>query len=308
MSKSAGFRAYQVNSLTVIMQLGEANAPALMDLFGYFYRFSSGLGNLLDRAELFVVSSDIKDQLVLALADLVTLVVSVAKHFHGLLLSSESVSVDIYSTFPGPIDSFRDRCEHASELIWRHQLMREGFDGDKGMPTTTYKVFFIPSNDNTTAVGINALKYWLQPEDPALAHVTESIASSAQEREEATCMWVKPHLTRFLNGEHQVLSIIGKPGSGKTVLSTVISDYVQHPAGGPRYTSILAPISQYLCSIFFPLYVLTIFVRWPDSHPHDPERRGQGDVVPNVYKAPWKRAAVSGSGRCLQPEPAYLRR
>jgi tetratricopeptide (TPR) repeat protein len=101
----------------------------------------------------------------------------------------------------------------------------------------------ISSNDNTTVVGINALKYWLQPEDPALAHVTESIAFSAQEREEATCMWVKPHLTRFLNGEQQVLSIIGKPGSGKTVLSTVISDYVQHPAGEPRYTSILAPIN-----------------------------------------------------------------
>lgn len=34
-----------------------------------------GLGSLLDRAELFIVSQSIKDQLVLALADLVTLVV-----------------------------------------------------------------------------------------------------------------------------------------------------------------------------------------------------------------------------------------
>ncbi|KAJ6051935.1 hypothetical protein N7460_002469 [Penicillium canescens] len=207
-----------------LLELGESNAPALMDLFGFFYRCSAGLGNLLDRAELFVVSPDIKDQLILALADLVTLVVCVATHFHRLLLSSESVSVDIYSTFPSPINSFRGRCEHASELMWRHQLTREGFNGDK-------------------AVGINTLKDWLQPEDPTLAHIIEAMAPSAQEREEGTCMWVKPFLTRFLKGEQQVLSIIGKPGSGKTVLSTVINDYLQHPVGGTKYTSILAPIN-----------------------------------------------------------------
>lgn len=84
----------------------------------------------------------------------------------------------------------------------------------------------------------------MQPEDPVLAHVTEAIAPSAQEREEATCMWVKSYLTRFLKGEQQVLSITGKPGCGKTVLSTVINDYLQHPIGGTRYTSILAPISE----------------------------------------------------------------
>lgn len=238
----------------MITQLGEPNAPALMDLFGYFYRFSSGLGNLLDRAELFVVSSDIKDQLVLALADLVTLVVSVATHFHRLLLSSESASVDIYSTFPGPIDSFRSRCEHASELIWRHELAREGIDGDKGNCIIKHSDL-VPSNGDYTAVGINALKDWLQPEDPALAHVTETFASSAQEREEATCMWIKPYLTRFLKGEKQVLSITGKSGSGKTVLSTVINDYLQHPAGGTKYTSIFAPISQYFCPHPFPLWI-----------------------------------------------------
>ncbi|KAI2747521.1 hypothetical protein DTO013E5_810 [Penicillium roqueforti] len=206
-----------------LLELGEENAPALMDLFGFFYRCSSGLGNLLDRAELFVVSSDIKDQLILALADLVTLVVCVATHFHRSLLASEWVSIDIYSTFPGPIDSFRGRCEHISDLMWRHQLIREGLEGDK-------------------AVGINTLKDWLQPEDPVVAHITEATAPSGQEREEATCTWVKPYLMRFLKGEKQVLSITSKSGSGKTVLSTVINDYLQYPVGGTRYMSILASI------------------------------------------------------------------
>ncbi|KAJ5158863.1 uncharacterized protein N7500_008514 [Penicillium coprophilum] len=216
-----------------LLELGEENASALMDLFGFFYRCSAGLGNLLDRAELFAASSDIKDQLILALADLVTLVVSVATHFHRSLLASESVSVDIYSSFPGPIDSFRARCEHIAELMWNHQLTREGLDDDN-------------------AVGINTLKDWLQPEDPVIAQVTEATAPSAQEREEATCMWVKPYLMRFLKGEQQVLSIIGKPGTGKTVLSTVINDYLQYSVGGARYTSILAPISGRIPAITTP--------------------------------------------------------
>ncbi|KAJ5513442.1 hypothetical protein N7463_002994 [Penicillium fimorum] len=207
-----------------LLELGVENASALMDLFGFFYRCSAGLGNLLDRAELFVVSSDIKDQLILALADLVTLVVCVATHFHRSLLASESVSVDVYSSFPGPIDNFRGRCEHISQLMWRHQLTREGLDGDK-------------------AVGIDALKDWLQPEDPVVTQINEATAPSAQEREEATCMWVKPYLIRFLKGEQQMLSITGKPGSGRTVLSTVINDYMQSAVGGTRYMSILAPIN-----------------------------------------------------------------
>lgn len=101
------------------------------------------LVDLLDRVELFSVSQDIKDQLVLALADLITLVVSVATHFHKSMrgLASESVYIDIYGTFPGPIDNFRTRCQHVSELMWRHQLDREGLGGDKGILNRYYRGF-----------------------------------------------------------------------------------------------------------------------------------------------------------------------
>ncbi|PWY66488.1 NACHT domain protein [Aspergillus sclerotioniger CBS 115572] len=207
-----------------LLEHGEQNAPALQDLFGFFYRCSVGLGNLLDRVELFTVSQDIKDQLVLALADLVTLVVGVASHFHRSLLTSESVSIDICSTFPGPIDSFRGRCEHVSELMWRHQLMREGLNGDK-------------------VTEIKTIRDWLEPEDPVLANITETTAHFAQEREESTCLWATQYLTRFLKGQQQILSFVGKPGSGKSILSTVINDLLQHPIGGVTYKSIFAPIN-----------------------------------------------------------------
>ncbi|RAK80059.1 uncharacterized protein BO72DRAFT_424168 [Aspergillus fijiensis CBS 313.89] len=208
-----------------LLELAENNAPALMDLFGFFYRSSMGLGNLLDRTELFSVSQEIKDQLILALADLVTLVVGVARHFHRSLNSSDSVSIDIYSTFPGPIDSFKARCEHVSESMWRHQLIREGLNGDK-------------------VTEIRALKDWLQPEDPVLVNVAETTAHFAQEREESTCLWMTPYLTRFLKSNRKTLAVHGKPGSGKTILATVINDHLQHPVGGTHYKSIFVPISS----------------------------------------------------------------
>ncbi|PYI06981.1 hypothetical protein BO78DRAFT_342291 [Aspergillus sclerotiicarbonarius CBS 121057] len=163
-----------------LLELGEQNAPALQDLFGFFYRCSIGLGNLLDRAELFTVSQDIKDQLILALADLVTLVVGVAGHFHRALLTSES---------------------------------------------------------------IKTIRDWLEPEDPVLANITETTAHFAQEREESTCLWATQYLTRFLKSNQQVLSFVGKQGSGKSILSTVIHDHLQHPIGGVSYKSIFAPIN-----------------------------------------------------------------
>lgn len=121
-----------------------------------------------------------------------------------------------------------------------------------------------------------------------LAHANEATAAFAWEREEATCLWVKPYLTRFLKSAQQVLSIIGKPGAGKSVLSSVINDHLQNPVGGMRYTSILAPISQschptipMLCACLPHSHLdsLTSLARWSDPGQYDPARRSQDDLV-----------------------------
>lgn len=103
--------------------------------FGFFYSTSSTLVNLLERTELFSVSQEIKEQLILALADLVTLVASVSTHFHKAIrgLTTASVSVNVYEAFPGQIQSFRDRCERIAEAMWRHQLTKENISSDRGM-------------------------------------------------------------------------------------------------------------------------------------------------------------------------------
>lgn len=106
-----------------------------MVAFGFFYTMSMSLVNLLERTELFSVSQDIREQLVLALSDLTTLVASVATHFHKAILGASTTSVfsiDIYATFSGQIKTFQERSEKIAESMWRHQLLAENLDAERG--------------------------------------------------------------------------------------------------------------------------------------------------------------------------------
>jgi hypothetical protein len=101
-----------------------------MASFGFFYSTSTSLVNLLERTELFAVSQEIKDQLVEALADLVSLVAGVSTHFHQSIhaLTEGSITINIYETFTSQIESFRERCGKISDSMWRHQLASESKD------------------------------------------------------------------------------------------------------------------------------------------------------------------------------------
>jgi DNA replication protein DnaC len=96
----------------------------------------------------------------------------------------------------------------------------------------------------SAATEIKTLRQWLEPEDPVLTHVTKFTAQFAQEREESTCLWLNPYITRFLKSDRKTLAITGKPGSGKSILATVINDQLQHPIGGVSYMPLFVPISE----------------------------------------------------------------
>ena len=91
---------------------------------------------------------------------------------------------------------------------------------------------------------LETIRQWLEPEDPALGNIIESTAQFAQEREESTCLWLMPYLNRFLKGEQHTMAITGQPGSGKSILATVINDHLQYPIGGVNYKSIFVPINN----------------------------------------------------------------
>ncbi|KAF7589548.1 hypothetical protein BBP40_004171 [Aspergillus hancockii] len=208
----------------VLLTLGEENAPALMTSFGFFYSISTALANLLERTDLFSVTQETQEQLVLALLDLVRLVHGVATHFYQATssLTTASISVNIYETFSGQIQTFRDRCENIADSMWRHQFLRQNLDADQ----------------------VKQIQAWLAPEDRVLADVADATSQLAQDREELTCLWVKQYLTRFLKSQQlRILSLAGKPGSGKSVLASVIVDHLQHPIGGVSYKTLFVPLN-----------------------------------------------------------------
>jgi hypothetical protein len=107
--------------------------------FRFFYTLSMSLVNLLERTELFGVSQEIRKQLSLALSDLITLVAAVATHYHKAIsdASSESVSINLYSAFAGPIQAFHERCDKITESMWRYQLLVGQMDAEAGESVTS---------------------------------------------------------------------------------------------------------------------------------------------------------------------------
>ncbi|SPO01633.1 related to NACHT domain protein [Cephalotrichum gorgonifer] len=211
----------------LMLELGKENAAALMTAFGLFYNMSGSLVNLLERSEMFTVSPEIQENLVLALSDLVTLVAHVSTYFHKAIsgLETSSVSVNIYTIFSTRIKVFVDRCENVAESMWRHQLMKEGIDGDK-------------------VSDVKSIKAWTAPEDHVLDNLAGSASRFAHDREELTCLWIAPYLTRFLKSHQKTLAISGKQGSGKSILSSVILDHLQHPVLGVAYNTLFIPINN----------------------------------------------------------------
>lgn len=92
---------------------------------------------------------------------------------------------------------------------------------------------------------VRAIRGWLAPEDGVLAHLAENTSHLAHDREELTCLWIAPYLTHFLKSQSTTLSFTGKPGSGKTVLASVIADRLQDATAVAQYQTLFVPISKY---------------------------------------------------------------
>lgn len=77
-----------------------------------------------------------------------------------------------------------------------------------------------------------------------------------------TCLWLGPYLTRFLKSKNHTLSFYGKPGTGKTVLASVIVDRLQEQVGGVTYKTLFVPISKYhlVCDSIIPCLLSNLVI------------------------------------------------
>lgn len=223
----------------LLLDLGDENAAALQASFGFFFKCSLDLIAMLDRVELFSASFDINEQLVLAYADLVTLVSDIALHFYQAIRapSKSGVSIDIYAVFADTIESFQNRRDKIIESMWKYQLSQSNVELDS-MPS------------------IKTLRSWLAIEDSVLKYKSGDHTTLVNDRQQLTCLWVQPYLTRFLNSGRDALAITGPAGSGKTVLAGTIVDTVQRNNGRKSYSVLFVPINARAKSQATSLYVI----------------------------------------------------
>jgi hypothetical protein len=210
----------------LLLELGDENAAALQTSFGFFFKCSLDLIAMLDRVELFNASFDINEQLVLAYADLVTLVSDIALQFYQAIRapSKSGVSIDIYAVFAGTIESFQNRRDKIIESMWKYQLSQANVEID-------------------SVTSIKTLRSWLAIEDNVLKYKSGDHTTLVNDRHQLTCLWVQPYLTRFLNSGRDALAITGPAGSGKTVLAGTIVDTVQRNTARKSYTVLFVPIN-----------------------------------------------------------------
>lgn len=210
----------------LLLELGDENAAALQTSFGFFFKCSLDLIAMLDRVELFNASFDINEQLVLAYADLVTLVSDIALRFYQAIRapSKSGVSIDIYAVFADTIESFQNRRDKIIESMWKYQLSQANVEVD-------------------SATSIKTLRSWLAIEDSILKYKSGDHTTLVNDRQQLTCLWVQPYLTRFLNSGRDSLAITGPAGSGKTVLAGTIVDTVQRNSARKSYTVLFVPIN-----------------------------------------------------------------
>jgi hypothetical protein len=157
----------------LLLELSHHNSEALDKAFSIFYKFAMSFHSVLHRSELLAASSEIREQICLLYADLISLVVDVGIQFYyaakgmcfnasivalqNLLtspgMSSSSTSLDIFEQFGDTIESFRTRQNTVIELIWQHQIENEVFEEGE-------------------AIDVQHLSRWLASQDRVIAAIT----------------------------------------------------------------------------------------------------------------------------------------
>ncbi|CAI6335559.1 unnamed protein product [Periconia digitata] len=210
----------------LLLELESDNSEALDRAFSVFYRFSLSFSSILHQSEIIAATSDVREQLCLMYADLLSLVVDVAITFYKAVkgLTTSSVSIDIFESFGDTIEGFRSRQNKIVESIWAYQIESAGIDANE-------------------AVDVKTLTRFLSPHDRVLTSLSHDHTIFTDNQAEFTCLWFQKTLTKFLNGKEQSFLITGKPGSGKTSLAGSIMERLQRSVGRKTYDTVFFSIS-----------------------------------------------------------------
>ncbi|KAI9817884.1 MAG: hypothetical protein M1827_001003 [Pycnora praestabilis] len=210
-----------MGSCRALLEMGPSHAAALERAFGIFYRYGLTISFFLRNRQLFTVSEEIRQELGHAYADLLTLVTDVTVYYRKRSKdkSTTIAGTDFDSHFGRTVDAFFGRRDHIANEMWTHELQHSVDLGH-------------------AAIGINTIRQWLSPQDRTLQIISSNRMGTRGAREEFTCEWFQQHLLDFMRSKDNVLSINGRPGCGKSSLSSWIMERLQRPLGRKSYETV----------------------------------------------------------------------
>ncbi|KAH7137970.1 NACHT domain-containing protein [Dendryphion nanum] len=215
----------------LLLELGHENSEALDKAFAVLYKFGLSLSAVLHRSELLAATSEIREQLCLLYTDLLSLVVDVAVRFYKTVngMTTSSVSLDIYEIFGETIETFRNRQNTIIEAIWSYQIDSEGLEEGE-------------------VLDVKILNKWLAPQDGVVATLSRDHAAFTEHQAEFTCLWFQRYLPKFVQSDHSVFLVTGRPGSGKTVLAGAIAERFQRPVSRKSFDTLFCSINPEVTS------------------------------------------------------------
>ncbi|KAJ5487911.1 hypothetical protein N7530_002211 [Penicillium desertorum] len=102
-----------------------------------------------------------------------------------------SAFMNLYETFAGQIQTFRQRYENIRVSVYKQQLLRENVEEHKEKRKLNLTM-------GTVHTELHSITNWLVSDDPVLADLAKTSAHLAPSREEMTCLWISSYLEWFL--------------------------------------------------------------------------------------------------------------
>ncbi|KAK8116735.1 nacht domain protein [Apiospora kogelbergensis] len=235
-------------SLQILLCLGPNQAEALELAFSYAREYGLTLDMCRHNVDTIMAIPEARQQLGLALADMITHAVNVALFYRNSVrtITNKSIVIDFdwNATFGDRIGTFIGRRQRIADLIWAWKLKRS-------------------SDVNDLNSSVETVCQWLQPHDRRLHQQVWTSLTRAPARAEFTCEWFDRPLTSFL-GHNQtkdrLLTVTAEAGAGKTFLFGWILERLQRHVGGTEFQVIHTSIDGDIPSQASILAMLKAFI------------------------------------------------
>ncbi|KAF2091004.1 hypothetical protein K490DRAFT_34171 [Saccharata proteae CBS 121410] len=214
--------------LRLLLQMGPNQGEAMEKAFFMFHEYGHVFAFYMRNYTILRSIAEARQELGLAMADMVGLSVEVVLVYRKSLRSIAAgtiVTIDFNVSFGRLMDSFVQHKDRITNLMWTFQLKNS-------------------SEITDIHVSIEEIRSWLLPQDRTLQNTLAGRRSARAVRAEYTCEWFERPLVDFLRSKDNVLTIGAETGSGKSVLFGWILERLQKPVGRRIYQPIQGSISD----------------------------------------------------------------